>query len=176
MQALEKEPIPEASKKLIPLDKIKLIFGVIGAVFILCTVPIPTVRHLYVGGLAGAILIFVLFFVLALPDEKAEPGKIPESLASKAIWLVPNGLFIGVLVWYATICFRNSQSIQQGTMPDNWDKFGWVIYILLFVHLAIVLKGGKFACGAWLTMSFLLVFVTMQFIQADFFKTEGFHM
>lgn len=170
-----------APKVKFPLDKIKIAFGIAALVSILCTVPMPTTRYLYVGGLAGAVLCFVILLALALPDDKKVPGEpaldMSSKMASKFMWLFPDIGFIGVLMWYATICYKNSESIQLGTMPDNWSPFGWVIYFLMLAHLAIVLMGGeKYSCLAWLTMSFLLVFVTMQFIQADFFKTEGFHM
>lgn len=178
---IEQTAVSDPPKVKFSLDKIKLAFGIAALASILCTVPMPTTRYLYVGGLAGAAFFFLILLVLALPDDKKVPGvpalDMASKMASKFIWFFPDLGFIGILVWYATICYKNSESIQQGTMPDNWSAFGWVIYFLMLAHLAIVLMGGeKYSCLAWLTMSFLLVFVTMQFIQADFFKTEGFHM
>lgn len=149
---------------------VKLIIGGFGAVFIgIMALPIEQVRYIYSGGLFMAA--FILFLLFAF--ETAVPKPVGESLAEKAIWLVPEFGFIGILFWYAGICYHNKQSIQDGTMPENWTLYGWIIYVLLLAQLAVVLKGGTYACLSWLTMSFLAVFVVMQFIVAENFKTNG---
>ena len=171
-------------KPTVEMKTLKLVFAAIGALSILVlTAPIPTVRYLYVGGLGAVVFIFCILFVLVLTDKKdpivplgvpleGPPGE-PVTMASKAIWLVPNFFFIAFLAFYMYTCYANSESIQAGTMPENWTLYGWIIYILLLAHLAIVVYGGKYACFSWLTMSFLSVFVAMQFILAEKFKTDG---
>ena len=158
-------PEPTLSSK-----TVKLIIGGFGAIFIgIMALPIEQIRYIYSGGLFMAA--FILFLLFAFETAVAKPGG--ETLADKAIWLVPEFGFIGILFWYAGICYHNKESIKEGTMPENWTMYGWIIYVLLLVQLAVVVYGGKYACFSWLTMSFLAVFVVMQFIVAENFRTSG---
>ena len=151
---------------------LKYIIGAAGVVCIGLTVPVPTFLYANTGGLYGSGFIFGLLLMLSLTDQTL-PGEPPVSLGEKLIWVVPNALFIAFLLFYAYTQYSNSESIQAGAMPESWSLFGWIICVLLFVQLALVVKGGGVACYSWLTMSFLSVFVAMHFILAENFKTNG---
>ena len=123
----------------------------------------PTFRYTYTIGLQiveGALLVLT---VLQLRDK----GE------SNLISLIPNIMFIGFLLWYIKICYTHKDAVREGEMPENWQTFAWIICGLMAAHVVVLLVGGPVACGTWRTGAFMVVFVALQHIVAENFRTNG---
>ena len=89
----------------------------------------------------------------------------------------PSIVVIAMITWYAVITRNNQTYIETDSMPDQWEPNSRFISAALIVHillqLSLPVNGIKMGCFGWLTMTIIVIFVAMQFILAENFRTNG---
>ena len=150
-----------------------VVFAMVG-----CVLAMPTFRYANIIGLITADLSLLLIMMMQLKDVPKLKGAAPgPSILSKVLTLVPNVGVAAMLMWYIIICHKNREYIEADTMPDQWNTYAWFISLTLLVHMILLVAGrpdNMVGCVGWITMSVIAIFVSMQRVVADNFRTDGF--
>jgi hypothetical protein len=97
--------------------------------------------------------------------------------ASVLMTMFPTIIVISMILWYAIITHRNQKFIETESMPEEWLPNSRFISVALMVHVLLQLgfqmNGVTIGCFGWLTMAVIVIFVAMQHIVAENFRTNG---
>ena len=109
-----------------------------------------------------AIAVFGLFFLMVI--------SVLKSLSIPLI--LPNVITCLLSGYYLTLCYANGERIKNGEMPDGWNAHHqFVVLFLLAAVLCLQFDLGFGICS--LPLSFMFLFVVMQYTLAVNFRTEG---
>jgi hypothetical protein len=87
--------------------------------------------------------------------------------------LFPTAAVGAILLWYIVILQQNEEYIEENAMPDQWSRNAWFISIALLLHVVVNNIGGVVQALSWLTMAVIVIFVGMQHVVAEDFRTDG---
>jgi hypothetical protein len=97
--------------------------------------------------------------------------------ASVIMTMLPTLIVISMILWYSIITHRNQKFIETDSMPKEWLPNSRFISAALMAHVLLQLgfemNGLKIGCFGWLTMAVIVIFVAMQHILAENFRTNG---
>ena len=135
------------------------LFAVAGSVLAM-----PTFPQMNVVGLIVATVSILMIMMLQTSDYS------PVNYMN----ILPNAVVAGMLILYTVLSRQNREYIESSSMPDQWGTYAWFISITLMVHLVLIYVGGTAGCLKWFTMAVIVIFIGMQRIVADHFRTDGF--
>ena len=109
-----------------------------------------------------SIAVFGLFFLMVITVLKS---------ASIAL-IVPILVTCLLAGYYLNLCYSNGGRIKKGEMPDGWDSYHrFVVFFLLIAVLCLQFNLGFGVCS--LPLSFMFLFVAIQYTLAVNFRTDG---
>ena len=109
-----------------------------------------------------AIAMFGLFFLMVI--------SVLQSMSIPL--LVPNIIICLLCGYYLMMCYSNGDRIKTGDMPEGWNAHHqFVVFFLLVAVLCLQFELGFGVCS--LPLSFMFLFVVMQYTLAVNFRTDG---
>lgn len=92
----------------------------------------------------------------------------PITFIKTSLFNIVTFVFIAI---YVSVCATNQEYIVAKTMPDPWQRNNVVLSALIMFHLILMVVVPN---ATSISMALIVVFVAMQFVTANFFRTEGF--
>jgi hypothetical protein len=98
-------------------------------------------------------------------------------MVQTVMWISNPSVFVAnfitflILLWYFIILYFNKDSLD--VMPKSWYTQNSIISYVAAAHFLFLTVGKFFLQLTWITMATLMVLVTMQYINASHFKTDG---
>lgn len=119
------------------------------------------------AGFITAIACLLLGMMLAYKPSDA------HNMVKLFLNMFPTAAVAAMILWYIIILQNNKEYIEENAMPEQWSMNAWFISIALLLHVVIINVGGMYAALSWQTMSVIVIFVAMQHVVAENFRTDG---
>ena len=118
----------------------------------------------FFNGMAGLSVAAASIFFLVLLDMIAKPSTFLKTAVFNIIAFV----FIAI---YVSVCSTNQEFIRVKAMPDPWERNNIILTGAIVLHLILMVAAPS---ATSCSMALIVVFVAMQFVVAQYFRTEGY--
>jgi len=118
----------------------------------------------FFNSMAGLSVAAASIFFLVVLDMIAKPSTFLKTSLFNIIAFV----FISI---YVSVCSKNQEFIRLKAMPDPWIRNNIILSGAVVLHLILMVTAPSFTSCS---MALIVIFVAMQVVVAQFFRTEGY--